>query len=105
AMADDHVAACARCRQFLQGAGALHRAWRVRPADPVPDLAPAILAAAPALRDRREISPLRLGLGGVGLVLLLVALPTMILHDGGGLAVHHLTRELAAFQAALGVGF
>lgn len=104
ALADAHLGRCPACVDFLAQANDLHRLLRVRPADEVPDLAPAILASAPSFRRAEEPSALRLALGGVGLVLVLVALP-MLLHDGGALAVHHLTRELAAFQAALGVGF
>jgi predicted anti-sigma-YlaC factor YlaD len=104
AQADAHVGRCPECAAFLARASDLHRLLRVRPADEVPDLAPAILASAPPFRRREEPSALRLALGGVGIVLVLVALP-MLVHDGGAVAVHHLTRELAAFQAALGLGF
>lgn len=102
--ADLHRTSCSGCTVFADDAAALHRGLRVRPAEEVPDLAPAILAAAPTLRARREPSVLRLVLGGVGLVLVLAAVPALFT-DGGSVTVHHLSRELAAFQAALGFGF
>jgi predicted anti-sigma-YlaC factor YlaD len=101
-----HLVGCAGCRGFAADATVLHRSGRVRPAEPVPDLAPAILAAAPTFGNRwRTLTGAQIILGVVGLVLLAVALPTMVLHTGGGGVVHHTARELAAFQGALGLGF
>lgn len=102
-----HQASCVPCQMFWFEVSHLHRNLRIRPAESVPDLAPRILESAPAFGARRlaELSGARIALAGVGLVLLLLALPTMLFHDSGGMAVHHLTRELAAFQAALAVGF
>jgi predicted anti-sigma-YlaC factor YlaD len=105
--AGGHQASCVPCQVFWIEVSDLHRNLRIRPAESVPDLAEQILESAPAFGARRlaDLSGARIALGGVGLVLLLLALPTMVLHDGGGMAVHHLTRELAAFQVALAVGF
>lgn len=107
ARVDAHVATCVGCRTFIERATALHRSARVRPAEAVPDLAPGIVAAAPRFGSGRlgTLSGAQIALGCVGLVLLVIALPTMLLHEGGGMAMHHATRELAAFQAALGLGF
>jgi predicted anti-sigma-YlaC factor YlaD len=102
--ADAHLEGCGECQHFFAQVADLHRLLRVRPADEVPDLAPAILATAPTFTRREQPSVLRLALASVGIVLFLVAVP-MLLHAGGGVTVHHLTRELAAFQAALGIGF
>lgn len=99
-----HLDGCPACTAFAGRLTDLHRWLRVQPVSPVPNLAPEILAAAPPMRSRQEPSAFRLLLGGVGLVLLLVAFP-LLLHEGGGDTVHNLTRELAAFQAALGLGF
>jgi predicted anti-sigma-YlaC factor YlaD len=102
-----HLAGCPTCRAFAADAALLHRSGRVRPAEPVPDLASAILATAPDLGAARwrTLTGAQIALGVVGLVLLVIALPTMVLHTGGGGVVHHTTRELAAFQGALGLGF
>jgi predicted anti-sigma-YlaC factor YlaD len=112
AMADAHVAGCAGCAHFLEESTELHRNLRVRPAESVPDLANAIVAAAPDFGRRRSLSDrlatwsgARIVLASLGVALLVLALPTMVFHTTGGQELHHLTRELAAFQVALGGGF
>ncbi|OLM32665.1 hypothetical protein Ae717Ps2_3560c [Pseudonocardia sp. Ae717_Ps2] len=45
AMAEDHLAGCASCRAFTDGADRLGRLARVGPAEPVPDLTDRVLAA------------------------------------------------------------
>jgi predicted anti-sigma-YlaC factor YlaD len=104
---DAHVLTCAGCQAFAEEARVLHRNARIRAAEPVANLTRAIVASAPAFRRRRlgSFTAAQIALGCVGLVLLVIALPTMLLHTGGGMAIHHTTRELAAFQAALGLGF
>jgi predicted anti-sigma-YlaC factor YlaD len=111
--ADAHRSTCAACAAFEASAQSLHRSIRVRAAEPVPDLASEIVAAATVPRAHPHkrtwkvpaMHAAQVALGFVGLVLLATALPTMVLHDTGGLHEHHVTRELAAFQVALAGGF
>lgn len=53
-----HLATCHRCRSFREASARIREVARVRPADPVPDLVPAIMAevgrGAVVLRRRRE---------------------------------------------------
>jgi len=53
-----HMATCHRCRSFRDSSDRIREVARVRPADPVPDLVPAIMAevgrGAVVLRRRRE---------------------------------------------------
>lgn len=53
-----HLATCHRCRSFRDASARIREVARVRPADPVPDLVPAIMAeagrSAVFLRRRRE---------------------------------------------------
>ncbi|WP_199440225.1 zf-HC2 domain-containing protein [Umezawaea beigongshangensis] len=104
---DAHLAQCASCSAWQLRAQALTRAIRVRPAEAAPDLADAVLAAAPpqhtALRSR-------LGLTAVALVQLWLALSQLFTgatshagHVGGGIS-GHLFNEGAAWNLALGVG-
>jgi copper(I)-binding protein len=45
--ADAHLATCAACREHAEDLHALHRRLRLRPAEPVPDLAERIVAGLP----------------------------------------------------------
>lgn len=45
---DRHLGGCAACTDWSQDLQVLHRLVRVRPAEAVPDLTAAIVAAAPA---------------------------------------------------------
>jgi predicted anti-sigma-YlaC factor YlaD len=108
AAVDRHLATCADCRAWLDAAVSLNRAVRITPADVVPDLSGAILAAAPPVPARRRATDWRLvpwqaGLLSVAAVQLLVALPGLILGDGAGLPVHA-AHEIGSFDAALAVG-
>jgi hypothetical protein len=49
----EHVATCARCREFEARIGRIHELARVQPAGPVPDLVPAIMAEVRRQRGRR----------------------------------------------------
>ena len=104
---DGHVATCAECRAFAEGAGALHRAVRVAPAPPVPDLSAGILAAigptpAPDATRSHERG-LRVALAILGVVQLGVAIPALLGADGG--VDTHSARHLGSFSIALAVGF
>ena len=89
------------------GAGALHRAVRVAPAPPVPDLSAGILAAigptpAPDATRPHERG-LRVALAILGVVQLGVAIPALLGADGG--VDTHSARHLGSFSIALAVGF
>jgi predicted anti-sigma-YlaC factor YlaD len=102
---DHHLAGCASCREWRARAVALHRAVRVAPADTVPDLTAAILAAAPR-PTRREAVPgwARVGLVGVAVAQLGVALSALLFGAtvAGSL---HVAHELASWEIALSFGF
>jgi predicted anti-sigma-YlaC factor YlaD len=101
-----HLAGCRSCRAFALDTGDLHRMLRVRPAEPVPDLSAAILQAAPSRLSEPEPNPmvpwLRYGLTVVGLTMLVLAIPSLVLHDSG--SAIHLTRELSAWDLAFAAG-
>ncbi len=109
---DAHLAGCGDCQAFALGAGDLHRSLRVRAAEPVPDLSAAILQAvprgdgdaiaAPGSPPRPAVAWLRYGLTVVGLTMLVLAMPSLVLHDSG--SAIHLTRELSAWDLAFAAG-
>ena len=105
---DAHLASCAPCRAFADGAGALHRSVRLAPAPDVPDLTPQVLAVIGtepegADADDGRTFVLRLVLASLALVQVAVAVPALLGADGG-LAVHS-ARHLGSFSLALAVGF
>jgi predicted anti-sigma-YlaC factor YlaD len=103
---DAHLAACAQCRAFADGAGALHRSLRLAPAPDVPDLTPGVLAAIGAESEPGrggQVVVLRCVLAALALVQIAVALPALFGADGG-LSVHS-ARHLGSFSLALAVGF
>jgi len=101
AAARRHAAACETCTAFLTGATALHRAVRLGPAAPVPDLTAAILAAtAPAEPTTRRGAALRLALGAVAITLLAIAIPALLAPNTG----HEHPNHFGAIDLALAVG-
>lgn len=92
---DEHLAGCPACSAFEARAGALHRTVRVRAAEAVPDLTPAILGAARV--GRRPVVPdwARYGLLVVALTELVLSLPELVASGA------HAGRDLAAFEVAL----
>ncbi len=101
------------CRAFAHDAEDLHRAVRLEPAPPIPDLAPSILlaigddtraGAAGAARDRGElVTLLRWLLVALAVVQIAVAVPALLGSDAG-LPVHT-ARHLGSFDVAIAVGF
>ena len=102
-LADDHVDSCAACADFAGGLEAVTRQFRVRSAEPVPDLVASVTA---------RVRPARLGRGGwlrpalawVAVVMLVQSLPPLLLGDAGGADTHQ-ARHLGAFGVALAIGF
>jgi predicted anti-sigma-YlaC factor YlaD len=97
---DEHVASCAACRRFAADAADLHRVVRIAPAEPVPDLTAAILAAtAPdsAPEPPTRTRALRLVLVTIAMLQILLSLPDLF-------GAEH-NQHLAAFDLALAVGF
>ncbi len=97
-----HLASCGRCADFAAGAGALHRATRLREAEAVPDLVGAVLARAATPR-RHQPEWARYALFAVALSQLLLAVPLVILGRDLGASVH-VARELGSWDVALAVG-
>ncbi len=97
-----HLENCADCAHFSAGVQALHRATRLREAEPVPDLVGAVLARADTPR-RREYEWARYALFAVALTHLILALPALLLGDSVGASVH-IARELGSWDVALAVG-
>ena len=98
----DHLAGCASCAAFVQHAGSLHRATRLRAAEPVPDLVGAVLARADTPR-RRQPEWARYALFAVALTQLVLALPLVLFGQDLGASVH-VARELGSWDVALAIG-
>lgn len=105
---DAHLDGCASCRAWQHGAAALTRSLRLRPATPTPDLAPAVLAAAPPLARTRGWYA-RGGLAAVAVAQLTLGLSQVLGSGTAAARVHgpgggHLFNESTAWNLALGLG-
>ncbi len=117
-----HLAGCASCRAFADRAAHVTRLARIRPAEPLPDVLPGLLAAldggdvrpAPrrgwraVARDAVRVALGVLGAGQVALALAGVVAATGAAGDTGRLAgasMTHFSHESAAWNLALGVAF
>src|SRR5262245_3184698 len=86
AATDQHLAGCRACRAWSDAASRVHRLVRLRPAETVPDLAPAILAKAhPPNAGRWEW--IRTALAVVALTELVLSVPALFGVDAGA-SVH-----------------
>jgi predicted anti-sigma-YlaC factor YlaD len=98
---DAHLAGCPKCRAWSTQAKRLDRRLRVRVADPVPDLSFEVVAAAGDARQQRitarRNAAVRLGLVGVGIVQLGLALPDLGSHIHSG-------NEAASWGVAAAIG-
>ncbi|KDO07392.1 zf-HC2 domain-containing protein [Amycolatopsis mediterranei] len=96
---DEHLASCAKCREWFAGAERLRRAMLLRPAPPVPDLTAAILERTPA--PSGDGWGLRIALAVVAIAQLGPAFAQLLgtAHDGG-----HLGHESGAWNLAVGIG-
>lgn len=109
---DAHLETCADCREWQETATSLNRTLRVRAATPVPDLAAAILDAAPPITPPAPRGWLvRTALGGVAVAQLTLGLAQVLgtgssVHGGhaSGLDSSHLFNESTAWNLALGLG-
>jgi predicted anti-sigma-YlaC factor YlaD len=98
-----HLAGCAACRAHEVALGELHRAVRVRAAEPVPDLTASIMAKV-QLPGRRSVPDwARYALLAVATTQLVLALPPLLLGRDGGASVHT-ARELGSLNIALAAG-
>jgi predicted anti-sigma-YlaC factor YlaD len=112
---DEHLAGCAACQWFGEGAAQVTRLARTAVATQEPDIADAVLAAVPRSRRPQLVTALRVLLGMVGLAQAEIALVGMLgAHTSAtgsqgvvleGASVAHLAHESAAWNLALGVGF
>jgi predicted anti-sigma-YlaC factor YlaD len=104
---ESHIATCVACATFAAGAQRLHRATRVTPAEPVPDLTSSILRAighdpvSVAVDERTRF--LRISLAVIAAIQLMMSIPALVLGDDAGLPTH-VARHLGSFALALGVG-
>jgi predicted anti-sigma-YlaC factor YlaD len=113
AAAEEHLAACARCRAWCEAAVAATRRARTYALPQLPDLVDAVLAAAPPVPARRAWRDrVRLGLratlgllGAVQLVLGLAQTGRDAVVGHGHPAGQHLWHEFAAWNVAVGAGF
>ena len=113
-LVDEHLAGCAGCREWLDGAATVNRLTRIG-VGVAPDLSASILAAAERRPPKRRFplaAALYVALAGVGAVQLILGLDQI----GGGVAgahVHtgvdatpgHLWHESAAWNVAVGAGY
>lgn len=99
---DMHLIACPACSAYADRVASLTRQFRLRPAEPVPDVAARVLE-----RSR----PPRLGRGGwlrpalawVAVVIAAQSVGPLVFGQADGAATH-VARHLGAFGAALGIG-
>jgi predicted anti-sigma-YlaC factor YlaD len=104
ASVDGHLAGCGGCRSWLLEATRLHRSVRVRSVAPLQDRTDHILAAVPlTARPRRVREGVRYALLAIGLTQIVLALPALLLAEDAQAPVH-VTREIGAFELALGIG-
>jgi predicted anti-sigma-YlaC factor YlaD len=102
AAADLHLVTCAGCTGYRESVTALHRAVRVAPAEPVPDLSGAILAAHPPVGEGARSGASDVSVWRLGLLLVAVAqVVAAVAHLGGD----HIVRDQASWEAALAAGF
>ena len=117
---EEHLAGCAGCREWLDGAATVNRLTRTGVAVPAPDLSQAILAALPDRPARRPRRPTRaqlatalfVALAAVGAVQLILGLAQVgggatgdHVHGGVDATPGHLWHESAAWNVAVGAGY
>ncbi len=100
---DAHLAGCAECRRYEAIADATHRAARIQPAPPMPDLSRRVVKLN-AIADRASRwSIVRILLFVVAVDVIAFALQALVTGEANS-ATTHATRHLGAFTVAYGVG-
>jgi predicted anti-sigma-YlaC factor YlaD len=102
AVLDRHLASCPACATFADEVVAVDRLTRLTPAEPVPDLTAAVMAASVAAPADPRREAVRWSLVVVATAQLLLALPSLLVAESGSTV--HATRELGSWSAALAVG-
>jgi predicted anti-sigma-YlaC factor YlaD len=114
AATEAHLAVCAACRRWLDGAARVTRLARLGLAVPVTGVAETVLAAAPGRARARLVTGLRVLLGVLGGVQILVAVAQIALPVMTGMPMTgrvqgaspgHLLHEVAAWNLAVGAAF
>lgn len=107
-----HLEFCASCREWQDKAALVTRLARTTAAQRTPDVVDRVLARAPRSRDWSLTTPLRLILTVIGLGQLCLGVAhiygaTEIAHHHtlAGATLSHFSREFAAWNIALGIGF
>lgn len=99
-----HLLGCESCVSWFEEVSRLHRLVRVRAVAPMEDRTDRILAGVPlAARPRQVREGVRYALLAISLTQVLLALPALVMADSQSAPVH-VTREMGAFELALGVG-
>ena len=101
-----HLDGCAGCRAWYAAASRVTRLARLAPAEPMPDLAPAVLAALAPPRSlrRRLVAAARAALVVVAFVQALLAW-SGALTGRDGMVTGHVAHEVGAWNLALAVAF
>lgn len=99
--ANAHLGRCPDCREWWTDIGTLNRMLRVRVAEPVADIATAVLARAHPPRAGRG-QWIRIALAVVAATKLVLATPGLVLGDGA--ASIHDARHLGSFGVAVSIG-
>jgi predicted anti-sigma-YlaC factor YlaD len=101
----DHIDGCAGCRSWYAAATRVTRLARLAPAEPIPDLAPAVLAAlAPSSARRRLLASARAALVAVAFLQALLAW-SGALTGRDPMVTGHVAHEVGAWNLALAVAF
>lgn len=117
-LVEGHRAACVACDHYAGEAARLHRAMRVAPAAPVPDLTDAILGRAaregaapvaasvaasrpPRLSPAAKVLALQYALLVVALTIAVLAVPQLLASSGPAV---HTSRHLGGWDLAFGFG-
>jgi predicted anti-sigma-YlaC factor YlaD len=101
AAANAHLGRCEGCRNWWADIGQVNRVLRVRVAEPVPDIAAAVLARVHPPRAGRG-QWVRIALAVVAATELMLAVPGLLL--GEGAASIHDARHLGSFGVAVSIG-
>jgi predicted anti-sigma-YlaC factor YlaD len=98
---EQHLAGCASCRDFEDSIVALRRATTIVAAADIPDMSAALttIFAKPGVHSRHD--GLRAVLAGIGVGEILTGVRLL----AGTGTTRHLSRDLAGFALALGIGF